>query len=58
MTLVQLNTTDLIAVLIRAQFSQGDLGFHPAYGTFFVRKSIWLRGDVYRDIWRMRQQLI
>lgn len=57
-TLVWLNTTDLIAVFIRAQFPQGDLGFHPAYGALFVWKPIWLRGDVYRDIWCMRQQLI
>lgn len=57
MTLIWLDT-DLVAVFIRAQFTQGDLGFHPPYGALFVRKAVGLRGDVYGDIWCVRQQLV
>ena len=49
---------DLVAVLVRTQLAQGDLGLDPAHGALLVREAIGLRGYVDGDVGRVGQQLV
>ena len=49
---------DLVAVLIRTQLAQGDLGLDPAHGALLVRQAVGLHGDVNGDVGRVGQQLV
>lgn len=55
---LHIHSTDLVAVFIRAQFSQRDLGLDSADSALFVRETVRLGGDVDGDVWRVRQQLV
>lgn len=52
------HSTDLEAVFIRAQFSQRDLGLHPADSALLVGETVRLGGDVDGDVRCVRQQLV